>query len=174
MPSNKNPVIVSFRTTQAVKDIGEIMAKKKGQTKSEYYGTLAMDAVMNLEEKRVQDVINDFLDICLPHICTGMDQEAANKMVEKLKTIQNNYFSERLEPYRKVQGYLTDMAIRSYLKGTTEAIEGKDGFIINQCVKAIYDTLLAHDLITYEEWLKETAFYDMYMKDEGLQLLQKE
>jgi hypothetical protein len=165
--------IVSFRTVNPIAKIIELEAKKRGLSKSEFLSINSLDTAMNFERIRHIDTLSDFLDvIALPFIMTqGIDKETANNLIKALKTLQTNYVKERLDPKLKLQKHLTNIALRSYLQDYNEDWEGPEGFIIQQCLKTIYDQLLSKDLIPFEEWEEKTQTYNLYMDEYGKKLI---
>ena len=164
--------VVSFKTTQVVNELCEMVAKKNGHSKSEFLAMNAIDTAMNFERTRHMDTLVDFLDLALPYITQDMDEENAAKLIEKLTTIQKSYCTQRLDSHIRVQRHLTNIAIRFYLQDYIEELgDTTDCFIINQCIKGIYDNLHSFGLITTEEWQEKTQFYNLYMEETGLKLL---
>jgi len=164
-------VVVGFRTSQAVNELCEMAAKKNGQSKSEFLAMNAIDTTMKFERTRHIDTLADFLDLALPYITQDMDKESAAKLIEKLTTIQKSYCTQRLDAQMRAQRHLTNIAIRFYLQDYIEEIDGADGFIINQCVKTIYDNLLAYGLVDRDEWFDKTSAYELYMQEVGSKLI---
>ena len=163
--------VVSFKTVPVVNELSEMVAKKNGQSKSEFLSMNAIDTAMNFERTRHMDTLADFLDLALPYITQDMDEESAAKLIEKLTTIQKSYCNQRLDAHMRAQRHLTNIAIRFYLQDYIEEIDGADGFIINQCVKTIYDNLLAYGLVDRDEWFDKTSAYDLYMQEVGSKLI---
>ena len=158
----KEKLVIGFRTTEDIKQLVEITSKKNGQSKSEFLEAVIIDTSMNFEKMRHQDTIADFLNvIVLPNIT----QEQA----EKIKQLQTTYFKQRLEPHMRIQRHLTNIAIRSYLQDYTEEWEdGKDCFIINQCLQGIYDHLAVQGIITRQEWEEKNQQYELYMEEQKI------
>lgn len=154
-------LVIGFRATEAVRDLVELVSKRNGQSKSSFMEAIIIDTSMNFERMRQIDTIADFLDVVvLPNI----SQEQA----EKIKQLQKIYTKDRLRPQMRLQKHLTDIAIRSYLQDYTEEYDGKDGFIINQCLQSIYDVLASYGIITREEWEEKNQAYELYMQEQKL------
>lgn len=168
--------VVAFRTTEPVGKMIELEAKRKGLSKSEFLAIHSIDTALRFERIRHIDMLSDFLDVvALPFIMTqGIEKETANKLINALRTLQTNYIKERLDPNLRMQRHLTDIAVRSYLQDYSEDWEGREGFIIQQCLKSIYDHLLTNNLITFEEWEEKTLAYNLYMEEHGKKLIQTE
>ena len=159
-------MVVSFRTLNTVNKFSEKTAKKQGLTKSEFLAMNALDSALSFEKTRHMDTLVDFISILQPYLITlGIDEETTSKALAK---IMDSYCRERLSPHMKLQRHLTDIAIRSYLQDYTEEFEGKEGFIINQCIVSIYDQLLENNLIDKAEWEEKTNFYNLYMQETTL------
>ena len=163
--------VVAFRTTETIHRLIELVAKKKGQTKSEFIATNSLDHAMQFEKVRHMDTLADFLDIALPYITEGLDKKSADEWIKKLTQLQQSYIEQRLDAHIRTQRHLTDIAIRSYLQDYAEEMEGTDGFIINQSLQVIYEELRNWDLISAEEFEEKTSAYDLYMREVGLKLL---
>jgi hypothetical protein len=167
---------VSFRITEAVKQIVELTSKKKGLSKSDFLTMQSIDSMMNFEKMRTMSVLSDFLDVSLslPYLITqGMSKEEAEKSIQIMTKLQANYVKNRLQPYMRYQRHLTDIAIRWYLQDYSEEnTDDKDTFIINQCLQGIYDTLALHDLYPREKWEEKNQAYTLYMEEQ--KILQQE
>jgi len=167
---------VAFKTTETVNVLCEKAARMKGRTKSEFLSMAALDSVIGFERTRHMDTLVDFISILQPHIVAlGVEEEAATKSLAK---IMESYCKERLSPHMRLQRHLTDIAIRSFLEGYMDEMDGldaKENFIIHQSLAAIYDHMHESGLISEEEWLEKTRFYNLYMDHEGAKLIhQKE
>jgi hypothetical protein len=157
----KESTVVSFRSTEDIKKLVELVSKKNGQSKSEFLEAIILDTSMNFEALRHKDSIADFLDVVvLPNI--------SQEQVEKIKQLQNTYYTQRLAPHMRIQKHLTNIAIRSYIQDYAETFDGTDGFIINQCLQSIYDVLANYGIITREEWEEKNQAYTLYMEEQKI------
>lgn len=167
-------VVVAFRTSETVNELFEKTAKKKGRTKSEFILMAAMDAILDFDKVRHQDTICKFCISITPFLTRNMSQDEANKFIEELGAMQNEYTQKMLGAHMTLQRHLTDVSIRSFLQDYMEDMAGmndQDTFIIHQCLVTIYDYLYQNGLLSEEEWREKTLFYENYMNETGSKLI---
>lgn len=172
-----NDSVVSFRTSEALSRLSEKTARQRGQTRSEFINLNILDTMMDFSKTRAMDSIVDWTNVILPHICTNMTEDETTQLVNKIATIQTDYFKNRLSSHMRFQKHLTDIAIKSFLQDymeDLEGIEGREAFVVNQSLVAIYDFLHEQGFITKAEHEDKTLFYSIYMEEYGHQLIQKE
>ena len=164
--------VVAFKTPETVNELCEKAARMKGRTKSEFLSMNVLDSVIGFERTRHMDTLADFNSILQPHIVAlGVEEEAASKTLAK---IMESYCKERLSPHMRLQRHLTDIAIRSFLEGYMDEMDGldaKENFIINQSLAAIYDYLHQNGLMSKEDWQEKNLSYNLYMDEVGRKLL---
>jgi hypothetical protein len=170
--------MINFKTSPQIAKLIELEAEKRGyKTKSEFLTMAVMDALIGFEAVRHKDTIADILDIFFePRLHSLInDKDLASDLISLMKKLQSVYCKERLLPLMRRQKHLTDTAVQSYLQGD-DIIEqtGVDGFIVHNCLVAIYDRLFAHGIIEQSEWEQHSQHYSMYLEHGGAQLLKQQ
>ena len=163
-----------FRVPTELRELVEHQAKQNGQSLSNVLLYNSLDIAMDFEKNRHMTILADFADILIGRFETiGQDKESFTADEIKkimLKTI-NVYNEQRLSRKLRIVRNYCKMAIDCYLNDHVEDYGGVDGFIINQCVVKIYDSLYQAGIINEKEHADKTAFYELYMSLEGNDLL---
>jgi hypothetical protein len=170
-------VTVAFKTSPQIAQLIEAESQKQGyENKSEFLTHAIMDSLAGFEAVRHKDTITDFLNIISPSIASRLnDKDRVADLMRDLKSLQRVYIKERLTPHMRLQKHLTDHAVQSFLQGENIVeCTGIEGFIVQNCLQAIYDKMAVRGVISHEEWEERTQHYSMYMEHgEGLQLLKQ-
>lgn len=168
--------VVSFRAPQQMHELLEKMAKAKGQSISNFLLYAMLDQAMNFEETRQIDMLTNFSSLIQSHIeliAENKDSLSIDEVKQAVKDTYMFYTNKRLRPFLNHSKNYCKTAMDCYMFDYVEDYGGIDGFIINNCLVKIYDSLYQMDLISKAEHEEKTQFYVAYMSMEGEKILQQ-
>lgn len=169
--------VVSFRAPQHMVELLEKMAKAKGQSISTFLLYNMLDQAMNFEATRQIDMLSDFSSLLegrIEIIAGGKDLIRADEIKQAVKDVYLAYTQgNRQTHFLNHSKNYCKTAMDCYMFDYAENFGGLDGFIINNCLVKIYDTLYQMDIITKAEHEEKTQFYTAYMSMEGEEILKQ-